>query len=143
MVYEQILVEFSLVAPIPQERIKILIIDDDSDHLECLGIAFRRQGYEALTAQTAKSGMALVHRHEPQLVIMDIHLPDGDGLQLCQRLADEESTCEIPVIILSGSDRPDIVRSARAAGCQYFLRKPFDPNALLRLVEDSLGDRNP
>ncbi len=142
MVYEEILVEFSLVAPVPRERIKILIIDDDADHLECLGMAFRRQGYEVLTARTAKAGMGHVHTHEPHLVIMDIHLPDGDGLQLCQRLTDQETTCDIPVIILSGSDRPDIVRNARAAGCQYFLRKPFDPNALLRLVEDSLGDRD-
>ena len=69
---------------------------------------------------------------------MDVGLPDGDGLMFCQRLADAPETCEIPVIILSGMDRADMVRQARAAGCQYFLRKPYDPNALLLLARHAI-----
>ena len=61
------------------------------------------------------------------------------ALPLCQHLADDPTTCQIPVIILSGMEGPDIVRNARAAGCLFFLRKPYDPNALLLLTRDALG----
>jgi CheY-like chemotaxis protein len=65
-------------------------------------------------------------------------LPDIDGFELCQQLVDDEATSEIPVIIVSGNDSPDIVRRARAAGCHFFVRKPFDPNALLALIRQAI-----
>jgi CheY-like chemotaxis protein len=49
-------------------------------------------------------------------------------------------TCDVPVIVLSGEERPDVVRRARQAGCRFFLRKPYDPNVLLALVMAALSD---
>jgi len=140
MVNEDILVDFSFATPIPRQKPKIAIIDDERDQVECLATAFRRQGYDVVSAFGVQAGRELVKRSHPQLVIMDIHLPDGDGLAFCRDLTDDDGTCDIPVIVLSGSDRADVVRSARSAGCQYFLRKPFDPNALLLLAENCLAN---
>jgi len=117
---------------------RILVIDDDQDQVETLAIALRRQGFDVQTAHNLRAGRAAIDLYLPELVIMDIRLPDGDGLSLCQQLTDDPATCEIPVIILSGMERSDIVRRARAAGCQYFLRKPYDPNALLLLAQSAI-----
>lgn len=118
---------------------RILIVDDDRDQADALAYALRKQGFEVLLSHTIQAGRLAAELHLPSLIILDIRLPDGDGLTLCQQLADGHGTCQIPVIILTGMERPDIVRDARAAGCLFFLRKPYDPNALLLLARDAMG----
>lgn len=118
---------------------RILIVDDDRDQADALAYSLRKQGFDVILAHTAQAGRLAAELHIPSLIIMDIRLPDGDGLTVCQHLADDPTTCQIPVIILSGMEGPDIVRNARAAGCLFFLRKPYDPNALLLLARDALG----
>ncbi len=122
---------------------RILVVDDDRDQADTLAYALRKQGFDVLLAHTLQAGRLAAELHTPHLIIMDIRLPDGDGLSLCHQLADDPLTCQIPVIILSGMEGPDIVRHARAAGCLFFLRKPYDPNALLLLTRDALGLNRP
>ena len=117
---------------------KILVVDDDADQLEALAYVFRRRGYDVSTAETIAASKLAIALHQPQLMIVDIGLPDGDGLALCQQVSDDSETCEIPLIVLSGIDRTDVVRQARLAGCQFFLKKPYDPNALFILAENAL-----
>jgi CheY-like chemotaxis protein len=76
----------------------------------------------------------------PSLIVLDLRLPDTDGFSVCSQLVDDPATSEIPVIILSGMERPDIIRQSRAAGCQYFVRKPYDPNALLILIRQAIDE---
>lgn len=129
-------------AAVPHVR-SILIIDDDASIAAALAISLDRQGYHTETAKCGREGFALALVTRPDLVILDLRLPDVDGLTVCQMLADDPSTCTIPVIILSGMERPDIIRRSRAAGCQYFVRKPYDPNALLVLVQQSIEPDDP
>ncbi|HQU41233.1 MAG: hypothetical protein B7Z73_00615 [Planctomycetia bacterium 21-64-5] len=119
---------------------KILIIDDDDVMADVLGQRLTRQGYEILVAASGQDGLTLARQHVPSLVLLDLRLPDADGFNVCQELADASETCTIPVIILSGMERPDIIRRSRAAGCQYYVRKPYDPNALLILVQHAIGE---
>jgi CheY-like chemotaxis protein len=63
-----------------------------------------------------------------------------EGFSIGEELADDPSTSGVPVIVLSGMERPDIIRRARAAGCQYFIRKPYDPNALLVLIRSAIEE---
>ena len=65
---------------------------------------------------------------------------NGNGLDMCQVLSDDPQTSGIPVIILSGMERPDIIRATRSAGCKFFVRKPYDPNALLILIEQAISE---
>ena len=120
-------------------RQRILIVDDDRDQADVLAYRLDQQGFETITAVTGGRGLSLAHELEPQLILLDIRLPDADGLNMCQQLSDDPATCEIPVIILSGMERPDVIRCSRAAGCQYYVRKPYDPNALLLLVQQALA----
>lgn len=121
----------------------ILLIDDDDVMVDVLDQRLRRQGYETLVARGGDEGLALARRHLPTLIVLDLRLPDADGFHVCQELADARETCAIPVIILSGMERPDIIRRSRAAGCQYFVRKPYDPNALLILMRHAMGELDP
>jgi CheY-like chemotaxis protein len=122
-------------------RRRILIVDDDDAMVDLLGQRLGRQGFEVLVAASGEEGLAIARHRRPDLVVLDLRLPDADGFSICQELADSIETGSIPVIILSGMERPDIIRRSRAAGCQYFVRKPYDPNALLILVEHAIGDR--
>jgi CheY-like chemotaxis protein len=122
------------------QRRTILIVDDDEAQVEALARRLEKQGYETLAAHLGRRGLALAKSERPDLVILDLRLPDIDGLQVCERLADSPETCGIPIIVLSGMERPDIVRCSRAAGCTYFVRKPYDPNALLTLIQHSLRE---
>ncbi len=123
------------------ERETILLVDDDEAMRDVLSRRLEQQGFETVTADTGAAGVAAAQRVLPSLIVLDLRLPDTDGFTVCQRLVDSTATCHIPVIILSGMERPDIVRRSRAAGCSFFVRKPYDPNALLVLIRQALDER--
>lgn len=122
------------------ERDRILIIDDDFTQADALSFCFRKQGYEVSIATTCCDGMTSAFSQRPDVVVLDLALPDGDGLDVCAELADHRATADVPIVIVSGSERPDIVRRTRTAGCHFFVRKPYDPNALLILVQQAIAD---
>jgi len=121
-------------------RPSILIIDDDEVLSDVLSRRLQQQGFDALTADSGQCGLARARADQPSLILLDLRLPDADGITICEQLADDLETCSIPVIILTGMERPDILRRCRAAGCHYYLRKPYDPNALLVLVRQAITD---
>ncbi len=129
-----------------QSRIKaskrqtVLIIDDDEVLSDVLSRRLQQQGFNAITADSGQCGLARARADQPSLIVLDLRLPDADGITICEQLADDLDTCSIPVIILTGMERPDILRRCRAAGCYYYLRKPYDPNALLILIRQAIHD---
>ncbi|MEQ8787905.1 MAG: response regulator [Pirellulaceae bacterium] len=128
-----------VLAPAPR-RHSILIVDDDQDQVTVLDQRLRGQGYDTLLAHTGGSGAEIARKQRPSLVVLDVRLPDTDGFSVCARLADAPETCAIPVILLSGMERPDIIRRARAVGSQFYVRKPYDPNALLILIQNAIRE---
>jgi adenylate cyclase len=118
----------------------ILIIDDDEVLSDVLSRHLHQQSFKAITADSGQYGLARARADQPSLILLDLRLPDADGITICEQLADDLETCSIPVIILSGMERPDILRRCRAAGCHYYLRKPYDPNALLILIRQAIAD---
>ncbi len=119
-------------------RHSILIVDDDQAQVEALSLRLRKQGFSTVLAFEGRSGLRKAREHRPDLVLLDLRLPDVDGFAVCEELVDSPETCHIPIIIVSGSDQADVVRTSRAAGCEYFVRKPYDPNVLLTLIEHAL-----
>jgi DNA-binding response OmpR family regulator len=129
--------------PVSQENsdaVRILAVDDDEGHLAALEHRLRQHGYRVLTASTAAQAKQLAWSHETDLVLLDLRLPDQDGFELCAELADHPRTCGIPIIVISGLDSPDIVRQTRSSGGSYYVRKPYDPNVVLALIEQALGE---
>ncbi len=123
-----------------EKRSKILIIDDDDALADVLSRRLQKQGYETIAAESGHAGRAKARSARPALIVLDLRLPDTDGFSLCEQLADCPQTCAIPVIILSGLEEPDILRRCRSAGCRYYLRKPYDPNALLVLIREAIRE---
>jgi CheY-like chemotaxis protein len=121
-----------------QLRGKILLVDDDSDQADALASRLTRLGFETLTEHQGGRAVRRAGSELPDLVLLDLGLPDMDGLDVCRHLVDSPETCGIPVIIVSGREGSDIVRECRSAGSDFFVRKPYDPNVLLTLIQHSL-----
>jgi CheY-like chemotaxis protein len=126
----------------PEAAIKrrVLIVDDDTEMSEVLGIRLGRLGFDTSIAANGALGLTLARTDKPNIILLDVGLPDMDGFDVCEQLVDDDRTGEIPVIIVSGTDRTDVIRRARAAGCVYYIRKPYDPNALLTLIQQAIDE---
>ncbi len=118
----------------------VLVVDDDRDQADVLSMRLEGQGYNTIIANTGADALERAKQRVPNLIVLDLRLPDMSGFEVCQSLGDDVKTCQIPVIILSGMERPDIVRRARSVGSSYYVRKPYDPNALLVLIENAVQE---
>ncbi len=121
-----------------EHRRQVLIVDDDHDQAETLAHCLRHQGFDATVTLAGLPGLEWASKNHPDVVLLDLRLPDTNGLDVCECLVDSPTTCDIPVIVISGMNDDGIVRRCRAAGCRYYVRKPYDPNVLLTLIESAL-----
>lgn len=137
---EQTITQLDPVAQATAGPFTILIVEDDEAQILPLEYRLRKQGYQVTTALSAAEAREVATRQRPDLVLLDLRLPDQDGFGLCAQLADHPSTCGVPIIVVSAMESPDIVRQARSAGGSYYVRKPYDPNVLLTLIEQALRD---
>ncbi len=123
------------------DRSTVLIIEDDELQIELLEEGLTRNGFHVISCTTAGNGMRLATSDLPDVIVLDLGLPDGNGMDLCARLADQPETANTPIIIISGTTEKDVVRRSRASGGKFFLHKPYDPNTLLLLVNKAIDDR--
>ncbi len=133
--------EQELATPTPV-RPQVLIVDDEESIAEPLRLRLDKLGFGTIVARSGQQALDLARLARPHCITLDLCLPDVDGLELCQRLVDDEQTGEIPVIIVSGREQDDILKRSRAAGCQYYVRKPYDPNVLLTLIRQAIDEAN-
>ena len=101
---------------------------------------FRELGFATTTSYSGLDGLQKAHDELPDLIVMDVRMPEVNGLHVGQRLCDDPETCHIPVIVLSTMQRPDIIRKSRDTGCEYHIRKPYDANALMVLIETAIKE---
>jgi len=125
---------------VAKRRPKVLVIDNDDTLSAVLTDRLKKQGFSTAAAYSGQSGLEMAKAESPSLILLDLGLPDADGLAICEQLSDAPETCTTPIVILSGRDQPGLVRRCRAAGCHYFLRKPYDPNALLVLIRQAIHE---
>lgn len=119
---------------------KILIVDDDKELLEALSIWLKGLGYGIVCATDANSAVMMSRREKPDLIILDIGLPGGDGYTIMKRLKDISPLASIPVIVLTAKD-PDIAREkALAAGAAAFFNKPPDNKEFTKAIHRALHE---
>lgn len=112
----------------------ILVIDDELAILNAFELLFQKQGYTVYTATTGIYGLELFHHYQPDIVFLDIDLPDQNGIDvLCQFMA--ERSGGVKVIVMSVLRNPDIRRQAIQYGAYHYLLKPLDIEILEQLVE--------
>ncbi len=119
------------------EKRKILIVDDEAESLDYLKHILLRQSYNVFTANNGTDAIALAKEHSPDLIILDIIMPDMEGSEVAAKLHENLSTQEIPIIILSGVVlRKEDQLQNNLPGCkQYVLAKPVVPQELIELIK--------
>jgi DNA-binding response OmpR family regulator len=120
-------------------RRRVLVVDDEADFLATYERLLRREGYEVVTATSRATGLAALAGEPPHLVISDVRLPDGDGLDVVR--AARGLPEPMPVIVVTGYPSDETRRAALAAGATTFLAKPFAAAVLLAAIRSSVdGD---
>ena len=118
---------------------KILIVDDDPEMRLALHIRLKANNYDVAVAVDGVSGIAETRKHMPDLILLDLGLPAGDGFTVLERLSINDSLSHIPVIVVSGRDRAANKDRALRAGAKIFLQKPVKNAELLYAIEHTLG----
>jgi len=118
---------------------KILLIEDNEMNRDMLSRRLERRGYEVVIAVDGREGIQKAQAEIPQLVLMDMSLPEMDGWEATRRLKDDERTREIPVIALTAHAMAGDREKALAAGCDDYDIKPVDFKRLLLKIETLLG----
>ena len=121
----------------------ILIVDDEREIRELLRYNLERQGYQVLTAQDGEEGLARIFATHPDLVLLDLHLPGLDGLELLRELRQEPSTRDLPVLLLTarGAEMDKLLGFER--GADDYITKPFSPREVIARVEAVLRRAGP
>jgi DNA-binding response OmpR family regulator len=119
---------------------KILVIDDDPDLVKALGTRLRAAGFAFVVASDGVLAVAAARREKPDLILLDLGLPGGDGYHVLERLKSIMGTSSTPVIVLSAKDPTVHAEKSRAAGADAFFHKPAESAQLLAEIHRLLGD---
>lgn len=116
---------------------KIMIIEDDMDQVKGLGMRLKMNGYDIATASDAVSAIASIRNEDPDLILLDIGLPGGDGFLVLERIRNLMISFA-PIIILSGRDPEQNESKALEAGAVAFFQKPANNDELLATIQSTL-----
>jgi DNA-binding response OmpR family regulator len=119
---------------------KILVVDDDPEVRLALQLRLTANHYDVISAGDGVASIAEARKHVPDLMILDLGLPAGDGFSVLERLKANESLSSIPVIVLSGRDRVGNWDRALKAGAKTFLQKPVANDKLLAVIRLVLSE---
>ena len=117
----------------------ILIVEDNPAHMKLAVLLLQRSGYAVLTAADATAGLRLARERRPDLIVMDIQLPDLDGIEATRRLKADAATRDIPVIAVTAYLAQHPEQELLAAGCAAIIAKPYHYQDFLAAIAAALG----
>jgi CheY-like chemotaxis protein len=117
----------------------VLLIEDDPHELEIYGRVLWSKGFELIQRGKGEEGVAAAREHVPDLVLVDLLLPDANGLEACRRIKRDPRTSHVPVVALTAQSEEEFGLLAEAVGFQRYLEKPIGPLDVLKVVEDLVG----
>lgn len=122
---------------------RILLIDDHQTVFRLLEAIVRIKGYKLLYAESGQQGIVMARQEKPDLILLDVMMPDIDGFKVCQYLKENDSTKDIPVMFLTARGAEDDMATGRKAGAAGFMTKPFQTIDVLKQIERILaGERS-
>ena len=120
------------------EMKRILVVEDNETNRYLIGFMLEKSGYEVIEARDGAEGIALAVQEKPDLILMDIQLPDMDGLEATRRIRASEAESDIPIIALTSYAMPGDREKALAAGCNGYITKPIDVETFIAEIEKYL-----
>jgi len=117
---------------------KILVVDDDKGATDLIEVILLSSGYESVTVNDSSKAMEAAEQNKPDLILLDLMMPEPTGFQLCRMLRANPNFRTTPIIIITALDNTDSRVVAIGAGANGFLRKPFHVSDLTEKVKDFL-----
>ena len=121
---------------------KVLVVDDESDFVELLSYNLQLHGYEVVSAGGGIEALNQARKHHPDLIVLDLMLPDLDGFSICEILRCQPSTANIPVLMLTAMAGEIPRLQGMEVGAVDYLTKPFRPRELMQRVRAILEERD-
>jgi CheY-like chemotaxis protein len=127
--------------PVPHRDATLLYVEDNLANLSLVeAILLSRPGWRTVAALQGQLGVELAREHVPDLVLLDLHLPDIPGEEVLRRLRADARTAGIPVVVVSADATPGSLERLRAAGADAYLTKPLDVDEFLAAIDRFLPD---
>ncbi len=120
------------------EKRKILVIDDDNVIRMIVHRILERHGYEVVLATNGNEGLQAADSVSPDVILLDVNLPDIDGHEVCAKFRSQRTTFKTPIILVTASDEPEEKARGFDKGANDYLTKPFSDDALIACIEKQL-----
>ena len=121
---------------------RILCIEDDEDMVDLIRLILTRRGFEVFGANRGASGLEIIRKEKPDLVLLDLMMPEMDGWEVYQQIKSDEATKNIPVIVVTAKAQSiDRVLGLHIAKVDDYISKPFSPQELLDSIESVLRNK--
>jgi len=121
---------------------KVLIVDDEPNILMSLEFLMKKKGYEVFIARDGKEALEITRKALPEVIILDIMMPEVDGYEVCQQVKSGKATKDIKVIFLSAKTKEEDIKKGYEMGADLYLTKPFSTRELMKDVERLIVKQN-
>jgi two-component system cell cycle response regulator DivK len=125
--------------PTRRDAKRILIVEDNELNMKLLNDVLEAYGYEVIQAREGRTALPLARQHQPDLILMDIQLPDISGLEAVRQLKEDEATRAIPIIAVTAFAMAGDERKTLESGCDAYVAKPIMLRPFLETVERFIG----
>jgi len=118
------------------DNLKVLVVDDEPDVVEILSYNLKKENYQVFKAYNGLQCIESAIKNQPDLIIMDIRMPEMTGIETCRLIRQNESLKDIPVLFLTADSDEYTSMSAMEAGGSHFITKPIRPAILLGMIKE-------
>ncbi|MCD6585798.1 MAG: response regulator [Desulfobacteraceae bacterium] len=118
----------------------VLVIEDNEDNMKLITFILEKNGYQTITAETGAQGIQMVISEKPDLILLDIQLPDMNGLDVLKAIRNSESNGGIPIIAVTSFAMSGDRERLLDAGCNGYIEKPINPETFIFEIRQVTGD---
>ena len=119
---------------------KALIIEDNEDNMKLISFILEKNGYDTVWAENGKKGTEMVLSEKPDFIILDIQLPDINGLEVLRDIRKSEANGNIPIVAMTSFAMSGDRQKMLEAGCNGYIEKPIDPDIVINQIKEIIGD---
>ncbi len=118
----------------------VLVVDDEDMTRKLLRLMLERDGFAIIEAEDGLEALQIIEKSPPDIVILDVMMPNMDGFTMCQTLRGQPETADLPVIMLSARTQIEAVRAGLQAGADRYMTKPISKPELLQTIQELIAD---